>query len=299
MDKILDTCSHGICLFSVEVMQEFLKQEKIRGKKIVDKFQKDKKLYLKTLEKGTWIPIVGIDSVHYAIKIEGQDTPFDEEWEELLTYEGFNLEVKNHLCVADICMLNPFEEELFSGYEDSYETMDGKKNYRQFKYDIPSGKYLINIKGYARKKEFIDASNRSQVNYGYWFSLVEVKEFEGYQNPREDELYDFNIGWLFRSREAEIQWLEEAAGEKKKAYAKREYCTTIKFEDGKTGSLIMEFDKTKKSLEEVVNQCRVAVLLAKRPSDSIIYSGAEHIIYKETYKRGKYIYDELGKIVIK
>ena len=43
MDRILSTYSYGICLFSMEVLQDFLKKEKIRSKKLLHKFQKDKK----------------------------------------------------------------------------------------------------------------------------------------------------------------------------------------------------------------------------------------------------------------
>lgn len=44
MDRILSTYSYGICLFSMEVLQDFLKKEKIRSKKLLHKFQKDKKI---------------------------------------------------------------------------------------------------------------------------------------------------------------------------------------------------------------------------------------------------------------
>ena len=40
MDRILSTYSYGICLFSMEVLQDFLKKEKIRSKKLLHKFQK-------------------------------------------------------------------------------------------------------------------------------------------------------------------------------------------------------------------------------------------------------------------
>ena len=35
MDRILSTYSYGICLFSMEVLQDFLKKEKIRSKKLL------------------------------------------------------------------------------------------------------------------------------------------------------------------------------------------------------------------------------------------------------------------------
>ena len=37
MDRILSTYSYGICLFSMEVLQDFLKKEKIRSKKLLHK----------------------------------------------------------------------------------------------------------------------------------------------------------------------------------------------------------------------------------------------------------------------
>ena len=46
MDKILDTASYGICVFSLKVLQDFLKKKRVRSKKLLNKFQKDKELYL-------------------------------------------------------------------------------------------------------------------------------------------------------------------------------------------------------------------------------------------------------------
>ncbi len=53
MDRVLTTGSYGICLFSLEVLQEFLKKEKIRSKKLLDRFQKDKKIYLAMQKEAT------------------------------------------------------------------------------------------------------------------------------------------------------------------------------------------------------------------------------------------------------
>ena len=76
----------------------------------------------------------------------------------------------------------------FSNKERWYQTLDGHKLYSDFWYDIPEGKYLLSIKGYARK-EIVDYKD---VNYGFQFELKKVDEFEGYKNPREEQ-YDFNV----------------------------------------------------------------------------------------------------------
>ncbi len=80
MDKLLDTGSYGICLFSLEVLENFIKREKIKTRKLLQKLQKDKDLYLETQKEGIWLPVVGIAAYKYVIKLEGCDEPFDEEW---------------------------------------------------------------------------------------------------------------------------------------------------------------------------------------------------------------------------
>lgn len=188
MDKILTTSSYGICLFSLEVLQKFLKKEKVRSKKLLDVFQKDKNRYLASQKEGVWIPFAQINSIKYLIKLEGYDVPFDDEWEQKMEYDRFNIEIKEGLWISDIGSFLKFEAEEFCGNEISYQTLDGKTIYSDFKYDVPSGKYLLSIKGYARKQPL----DKPNPNYGFSFSLVKVDEFDGFKNPRE-EIYDFNV----------------------------------------------------------------------------------------------------------
>lgn len=82
MDKILTTSNYGICLFSLEVLQDFLKKEKIRSKKILKFFQLHPKRYLDSQKEGIWVPMTQIDSVKYLIKLDGYDLPFNDEWEQ-------------------------------------------------------------------------------------------------------------------------------------------------------------------------------------------------------------------------
>ena len=95
MDRMVIAGGYGICLFSADTLQDFLKREKIRKRKLLSLLQKDKELYLNTQREGILIPLVGIDHYNYAIKLEGQDEPFDDQWVQKISYEGFNLEVKD------------------------------------------------------------------------------------------------------------------------------------------------------------------------------------------------------------
>ena len=188
MDNIISTYNHGICLFSINTLQEFLKKEKIRSKKVLNLFQKDKKRYLNSLEQGFWIPLVQIDSGEYVIKIEDFDESFGDEWEQRMEYEGFNLDVSDGIWVSDIGSLNMFEPSEFCGTERIFEDGDATMLHSDFKYDIPHGKYIIKIKGYIRK-ELLEFPHS---NYGYLFSFFKVNEFDGYKNPREEQ-YNFNV----------------------------------------------------------------------------------------------------------
>ena len=60
MDREVDAMGYGICIFSADTVQDFLKREKIRKRKLLSLLQKDKELYLSTQKEGILIPLVGI-----------------------------------------------------------------------------------------------------------------------------------------------------------------------------------------------------------------------------------------------
>ena len=188
MDRILSTYSYGICLFSMEVLQDFLKKEKIRSKKLLHKFQKDKKLYLAMQKEGIWFQISKINSGQHLIKLEGYDNTFNDEWEQKFEIEGFNLKILGGLCFSDIGSFYTFNEGEFCGEAISFKTGDGDIQYSDFKYDVPAGKYLLSVKVFLRKEK----KGFPNPNSGFLFSLVKVDEFSGFKNPRED-IYNFNV----------------------------------------------------------------------------------------------------------
>ena len=208
MDRMIDAGGYGICLFSANTLQEFLKRDKIRKKKVLSLLQKNDSLYLLTQKEGVLVPLPQIDDENYAIKLAGQDEPFDDKWERKINYEGFNLEIKDGLWITDIDQLEPFEqleyhaekaefyttppfglEHYRSPQERWYKTLNEHIVYTAIKYDVPAGKYLLSIQGYVRKKSLENPTP----NCGFFFSLTAVDTFEGFKNPREADDYDFNI----------------------------------------------------------------------------------------------------------
>ena len=188
MDKVISTYNHGLCLFSVDVLQNFLKKEKIRTKKLLTFFQKDVEEYISSQKEGIWLSIPQINSGHYMIKLDGYDDAFSEEWEQKFQYDGFHIEIKESLWISDIGSFLSFNKNEFAGDSICFKTGDGNIRYSDFKYNVPSGKYLITIKGYVRR-QLLDFPN---ANYGYSFSLTKIDEFDGYKNPREEQ-YNFNV----------------------------------------------------------------------------------------------------------
>lgn len=172
----------------MEVLQDFLKKEKIRSKKLLHKFQKDKKLYLAMQKEGIWFPISKINSGQHLIKLEGYDNTFNDEWEQKFEIEGFNLKIEGGLWISDIGSFYTFNEGEFCGEAISFKTGDGDIQYSDFKYDVPAGKYLLSVKGFLRKEK----KGFHNPNSGFLFSLVKVDEFSGFKNPRED-IYNFNV----------------------------------------------------------------------------------------------------------
>jgi len=189
MDKVLSVIDYGVCLFSLNVLQEFLEKEKVRSKKLLINFQKNHNRYLKMVESGIWLPFLPIDSGEYLIKIEGYEQHFNDEWEEKMAYNKFNIAIKDGIWVTSLSHFNIFDKDKYMENKVSYQTLDGETWYSGFKYDVSSGKYLVSIKGFARK-QVLDYPNP---NYGFLFSLVRVDEFDGFNDPREDEMYNFNM----------------------------------------------------------------------------------------------------------
>ncbi|KQO23035.1 hypothetical protein ASF10_08890 [Flavobacterium sp. Leaf82] len=193
IEKKLDVSNYGIYLLSVDKLTDFLKENKIKTKKILEFFQKNHELYLKSLEDGVWLPILPIDSIEYIIKV-GENENFDNSWDRVFKIDGFNLEIgnDNSFWVGSTGNLLTFEINDYldnSKKFNSYQTLDGEVLYDSFKFNLGSGKYLVNVIGYKRKK-FIEYP---EANYGYSFEFQKIEEFNGYLDPREDDKYLFNI----------------------------------------------------------------------------------------------------------
>lgn len=310
MSKVIGTYDYGFCVFSLDKMVEFLAAKKIRSKKVLNLLQKKKDLYLETIEGGVWMPIPSINSGKYVIAVEGYDDSFDEEWIQVLSHDGFNLDVKNGLWVADIGSFLDFDKteyegdgreetsaygtiSYYSSKEKWHKDLGGHISYSAYWYDVPDGKYLLTVTGYARK-EIVDTK---AANYGFEFKLRKVDGFTEAKNPREEK-YEFNIGWIHSTKPAVVHWLPKKESGVNWPLEKEEYgkSIVIPLENDEKAWLRIKFDVLNQTEENTTN-CRVDTWF-KTPKDFVLENGKEYPIYEEVYKRGKTSYKELGRIVI-
>lgn len=197
-DEKLTITDYGIYILSPLKMREFLKENKIRSKKVLVTFQKNQELYLKSLEDGSWVPILPIDSIKYIVNISNLKNSFDEtSWKEMFSLTGFNLSVSDDDCIwiGSFGNLLNWDSNLFIDAKDdkiSYQTLDGITNNKAFKFNIEKGKYLVTIEGYKRKETL----PYPEANNGFLFTLTKVEEFDGYKDPREHNKYYFNVAQL-------------------------------------------------------------------------------------------------------
>ncbi len=310
MDKVINTLSYGLGIFSVETMTEFLTEKKIRSKKVLDLLQKKKDLYLETIQQGIWMPIPSINSGKYVIKVEGYDDPFGDDWKQVLSYEGFNLDVRNGLWISAIDSLQEFDKteyegdgreettpygfiHYYSGKEKWHKDPKGNISHTEYWYDVPKGKYLLTVTGFARK----EIEDNRAANYGFQFKLIKVERFTEAKNPRE-ETYEFNIGWIHTTKPAVVYWLPKKESGVKWPLEKEEYGKTIviPLEDDKKAYLRIKFNVSNQTKENT-NNCRVGTWF-NTPKDFVLESGKEYPIFEEINKRGKSSYKEIGKIRI-
>src|SRR5215510_398931 len=94
-EKVITISSYGLCLFSNERLKQFLKEYKVKSRKILKYFQDNKDIYLQSIEKGIWLPILPIDSINYVIKNQNNGEIFDENWIKINQNNGFNIEIGN------------------------------------------------------------------------------------------------------------------------------------------------------------------------------------------------------------
>ena len=188
--RILSVESYGIYVVCIASLKRFLEEKQIKCKNLLKVFQDNNDLYIDSLKEGVWIPILPIDSIDYEILI-GHDDIIKDDWNEVFTYDGFNLNVEDdNVWIGSLGSLANFRVSLFKDPAQdclSYQTLDGQTLYKGFRIRLGKGKYRVAISGYKKR-----VMSESTI-YGYGFNFEPTDAFTSYNDPRDDAQYTFNM----------------------------------------------------------------------------------------------------------
>ncbi|MBF8999687.1 hypothetical protein [Vibrio nitrifigilis] len=183
--NVLSLSDYGFFLISPEKMKQFLKEKRIRGKKILTKLNEHNDLYLESLKFGAWLPIVEVDAIDYTMIFNRDECV--ENWAVVCEVGEFNLSVgsDNEIWLGSLISLDKWDANNFKVEDDviSYSTFSGEVLNKFIRYRIKEGEYKVKISSLKR--------SRSD-EYGFYFDFKEVDFFDCIIDPR-DENYDFNI----------------------------------------------------------------------------------------------------------
>ena len=87
----IETANYGLYIASTEVVYSWLIENKLnRRKKLLQHLQNNHSIYLESIRKGIWLPIVPIDSVSYKVYVNSEPSG---PCKKVFCYTGFNLQV--------------------------------------------------------------------------------------------------------------------------------------------------------------------------------------------------------------
>lgn len=198
----LTTDGYGMMLISSDLLTEYLKNKKIRAKKLISYLQKNMDLFFELIKKGKIVPFYQINRFEYHIfvSIDKENPPIPEGFQEVFRYENLFAEVGalNQLCLTCFDDLDfDFEaikqnqlhrsQEIPSGYPSVLEPYT-----MRYGIDIPQGRYEFDLIGLEK----IEKGERKSKNYGYAFVFRRNENAEN-QNfticDNEENTYKFNV----------------------------------------------------------------------------------------------------------
>ncbi|TGE29458.1 hypothetical protein [Hymenobacter metallicola] len=183
-EKIVRVTGYGFFCLSVEAFSNFLKEHKIKAKKLNTYFDKNRDILEESIKQGILLPLSTIVSTRYVVEagIAAKLSVFDSDWQEVLTLDNCNLTVGNDAAIW-IGSLDGLDDWNSAEYEQgdsiSYQTMDGVTLFRSFKFNVKPGMYKVVVRGFKRKAP----QDHPAANFGFSFELRETTSLGSFTNP--------------------------------------------------------------------------------------------------------------------
>ncbi|AKF53813.1 hypothetical protein PsyrH_25580 [Pseudomonas syringae pv. syringae HS191] len=179
----IELYSPGIVIFDPEVLNEFLKKNKITEPNVFEFFLQHDTLGRLAIEEGILCPIYQIPENEYSIFLLGAPASEQHLYTVKFSYEGFPLKVESGILIAsDLNALLDWDPEFFTNYKKNYEQRLSNNDY----IEVSSGLYDMTIRGCANLKPPYN-------NLGYGLDMRQVGKLPDLDTSTSVESHDFSL----------------------------------------------------------------------------------------------------------
>jgi hypothetical protein len=191
---------YGMAIISTDLITSYLRDNKIKAKKLLSYFDKHKDLLFETIKAGRFLPFYNIACYEYTlfISVDQEEVNIPEDYNEVFRYTDFYLEVGNleRVCFASFDYLEYHLDKIKQNMTDKEDLIPtGPDSIIESYYpakgiDLPKGIYSFDLIGLERKNKL----QRDSKNYGYAFIFHNNKEaINNNFDKADNETYCFDI----------------------------------------------------------------------------------------------------------
>ncbi len=196
----LSADSYGIMIFAPDLFNEYLKEKKIRARKFLSYFDRNKEVFFSFIKDGKIIPIYQICSFEYDIfvSVDDTDNSLPKGYSKVYEYKDFFIEIgdENKLCFASFSFMEFEGASIKKGVtKRSRMTPTGptgvlEKYNTALDVEIEKGVYSLDIIGLEREEKL----ERESKNFAYLFRFNRKSDMINNNFERGDnDVHTFDI----------------------------------------------------------------------------------------------------------
>lgn len=170
---------YGFMALSIDTLETFISKKRIRSKKLLSLFSRNKELFNESIQQGIFLPInqIAVCSYQLFISVETDLGILMKNWDIILEEGVYNLKIgiDGNLWFIALVQFNTWHVGNFQTQEDycGYWVESGPNDDKEFEYiaqrfNIEEGEYLVRVLGLKRK----DPTYDDDKDYGYYFELT-------------------------------------------------------------------------------------------------------------------------------
>jgi hypothetical protein len=197
----LSAFEYGIMAFSPGLFNEYIKQNKVKAKKFISFFNKNKEAFYKIIKDGIIAPFYQIPYFKYNIfiKINEEDKNIPDGYKKIFEHNDFYIKIdeSNKLCLASFYFMETGIKLIKENITEQSELVPTgpEEIMEQCNYalgiEIETGVYNFNLIGLEKINKNKEDENK---NYGYLFEFTKNENAVNDNfNKCDNEKYEFSI----------------------------------------------------------------------------------------------------------